>query len=102
MSLDHGLDQLLTEQILKRDDFAYFGLIGSVTRRKRFEHRLLRRGITAEKLSGMTCPIGIAGINSKRPSSIALSIAAELLQCYEQGCHGLNNNVKDGTVRKIL
>ena len=84
MTHDHGLDLKLTEQILKRDDYHYFGLIGSVTKRKKFEHRLLDRGINKRLLSKMTCPIGISGINSKRPAAIALSVAAELVQCRER------------------
>ena len=47
---DHALDQLLAEQILKRDDFAYFGLIGSKGKRRLFETRMQRRGIDAQKL----------------------------------------------------
>ena len=45
MTHDHGLDQRLCEQILKRDDFAYFGLIGSHSKRRNFETRLRRRGV---------------------------------------------------------
>lgn len=84
MTHDHGLDERLSEQILKRDDAAYFGLIGSSTKRKRFEHRLQQRGILPEQLARMVCPIGIEGINSKRPAAIALAVAAELLQHYEK------------------
>jgi xanthine dehydrogenase accessory factor len=31
----------------------------------------------------MTCPIGVAGIDGKRPAAIAIAVAAELLQQYE-------------------
>ena len=59
MTHDHRLDQRLCEQILKRDDFTYFGLIGSRSKRRNFETRLQRRGIDVEKFGRMTCPIGI-------------------------------------------
>ena len=84
MTHDHGLDEQLCEHILKREDSAYFGLIGSATKRKRFEHRLQQRGISEQQLTRMICPIGIDGIRSKRPAAIALAVAAELLQHHER------------------
>lgn len=84
MTHDHGLDQRLCEQILQRDDFAYFGLIGSLAKRRNFETRMRRRGIDAGKFVRMTCPIGIGGIRSKHPAQIAIAVAAEILQVYDQ------------------
>lgn len=83
MTHSHSLDQQLTEQILKRTDVAWFGLIGSYTKRKQFEHRLQDRGITVEQLNKMTCPIGIPGIYGKEPSSIAVAVVAQLVQLWE-------------------
>lgn len=83
MTHSHALDQQLTERILKRLDIAWFGLIGSHTKRKQFEHRLLDRGITQEQLNRMTCPIGIPGIYGKEPASIAIAVVAQLLQLWE-------------------
>ena len=40
MTHNHALDLELTAALLKRNDFAYFGLIGSKTKRVKFEHRL--------------------------------------------------------------
>jgi xanthine dehydrogenase accessory factor len=80
MTHSHALDQALTERILKRNDFAYFGLIGSVSKRRQFERRLLDRGISQAQLTSMRCPIGIAGIVGKEPATIAIAVAAELLQ----------------------
>jgi len=42
MTHSHALDQQLSERILKRKDIAWFGLIGSYTKRKQFEHRPAR------------------------------------------------------------
>jgi len=84
MTHDHALDQCLCEQILKRDDFAYFGLIGSAAKRRNFETRMRRRGVDASRFARMTCPIGIAGIGSKQPAQIAISVAAEILQVYDR------------------
>jgi xanthine dehydrogenase accessory factor len=84
MTHDHALDQRLCEQILQRDDFAYFGLIGSYSKRRNFETRMQRRGIDPQKFTRMTCPIGIDGISSKQPAQIAISVAAEILQVYDR------------------
>jgi len=83
MTHDHSLDQTLSEQILKRDDFAYFGLIGSLSKRRMFETRMSRRGIDEKKFSNMTCPIGIDGIRNKQPAMIAISVVAQIMQRYD-------------------
>jgi len=84
MTHDHALDQCLAEQILKRDDFVYFGLIGSVSKRRTFETRMHRRGIARRRFDRMICPIGVDGIDHKHPSAIAISVAAELMRVYDQ------------------
>ncbi len=94
MTHDHGLDQRLCERILQRDDFAYFGLIGSQSKRRNFETRMSRRGIDVEKFQRMTCPIGVSGISSKQPAQIAISVAAEILQVYDQTQRPAQHNNK--------
>jgi xanthine dehydrogenase accessory factor len=84
MTHDHGLDQHLSEQILKRQDFTFFGLIGSKTKRRMFERRMTRRGISPNRLDDMVCPIGIDGIRSKQPAAIAISVAAQLMRVHDQ------------------
>jgi len=84
MTQDHSLDQRICEAILKKSDFRYFGLIGSQTKRRRFEQRLSLRGFAPADLAAMQCPVGVGGINSKQPAAIAVSIAADLLQKHEQ------------------
>ena len=84
MTHDHALDQRLCEQILQRDDFAYFGLIGSRAKRRSFETRMRRRGLDPARFERMTCPIGIAGISGKQPAHIAIAVVAELLQLRER------------------
>ncbi|MFT5535339.1 MAG: xanthine dehydrogenase accessory factor [Burkholderiaceae bacterium] len=83
MTHSHTIDQQLCEAILDRNDAGWFGLIGSHTKRQQFEHRLLARGIPAERLTSMTCPVGIAGISGKAPGVIAAAVAAQLLQVWE-------------------
>ena len=87
MTHSHALDQALSERILRRADFAYFGLIGSLTKRRQFERRLQDRGISAAQLAGLSCPIGAAGIYGKEPATIAIAVAAEILQrCSKLEC----------------
>jgi len=76
----HALDLRITEAILRRGDFAYLGLIGSKTKRQRFVHRFEQRGIAAESIARMTCPIGVPGITGKEPEVIAAAVVAQLLQ----------------------
>ena len=75
----HDLDLRITEAILRRGDFAYLGLIGSETKRARFIHRFEQRGIAAEAIARMTCPIGVPGVEGKEPEVIAVAVVAQLL-----------------------
>jgi len=81
---DHALDLRLAEAILRRDDVAYFGLIGSATKRERFVRRLQVRGIGPDRMRRMRCPIGLVGVGGKTPGEVAVAIAAELLQERER------------------
>ena len=76
----HDLDLALTQAILKRGDFGFFGLIGSRTKRARFEHRLAERGFAPPLVQRMTCPIGVEGVGGKEPEVIAVAVVAQLLQ----------------------
>ena len=83
MTHEHALDLRLAECILRRGDVAWFGLIGSITKRMQFERRLTERGVAKERLSRMVCPIGLADIHGKEPAVIAASVVAQLLQVWE-------------------
>ena len=80
MTHSHQLDQDLCEALLRRDDFAFLGLIGSATKHRRFVQRLGEKGLSERQLERLTCPIGIPGIESKEPGVIAVSVAAQLLK----------------------
>ncbi|MBU2965314.1 xanthine dehydrogenase accessory protein XdhC [Amphritea sp. 2_MG-2023] len=82
MTHNHQLDQTLTEAILQRNDFAYFGLIGSETKRHKFIHRLQAKGFSEAQINRMTCPMGIATIKGKLPAEIAVSVAGEIIAHY--------------------
>lgn len=76
----HDLDLRITEAVLKRGDFGFCGLIGSKTKRARFEHRMQERGIAPAVLARLTSPIGVPGIVGKEPELVAIAVVAQLLQ----------------------
>lgn len=76
----HDLDYRLTGAVLARGDYRYLGLIGSRTKRARFESRLRSDGATDFDLARLTCPIGVPDLKGKEPAVIAVSLAAQLLQ----------------------
>lgn len=82
MTHNHQLDLELTAALLKRNDFTWFGLIGSKTKRAKFEHRLRDRGFDASVVQRMRCPMGIAEVKGKLPVEIAISIAGEIIATY--------------------
>jgi xanthine dehydrogenase accessory factor len=83
MTHSHALDQRLSAAILAREQVGWFGLIGSHTKRVQFERRMAARGVAAERLAAMVCPIGLPGISSKLPAVIAASVCAQLLMVWQ-------------------
>jgi xanthine dehydrogenase accessory protein XdhC len=75
----HALDFALCEAVLRRGDFAYLGLIGSATKRARFERGFRELGLLGATLARLTCPIGGDTLRDKRPAVIAALTAAEVL-----------------------
>ncbi|AWM87731.1 xanthine dehydrogenase accessory protein XdhC [Microvirga sp. 17 mud 1-3] len=83
MTHDHPLDMAITAAALSRG-FPYVGLIGSATKRARFEKRFRELGLGEERLHDLVCPIGLPGITGKDPAVIAASVTAQLLQARER------------------
>ncbi len=79
MTHSHPLDLEVCEAVLRRGDAGYLGLIGSKSKRSRFLQRLAAKGLTSELLAGLTCPVGLPGIDGKEPAVIAASVAVDLL-----------------------
>lgn len=80
----HELDYRLTLAALRRGTFGYLGLIGSRTKRARFESRLRADGVAPDALARLNCPIGLPGLKGKDPAVIAVALAAELLQLTQE------------------
>jgi xanthine dehydrogenase accessory factor len=83
MSHSHALDLRITDAALRNSNIAHAGLIGSATKRARFEKRLREAGVDETRIQGLICPIGIGGIASKEPAAIAVATAAQCLVLHE-------------------
>jgi xanthine dehydrogenase accessory factor len=84
MTHSHAADFEICDRILRRNDASYCGLIGSRSKRRRFEKRFLKLGMPDEQLAQLVCPIGLQGISGKKPAEIAVAAAAEILKVYAQ------------------
>jgi xanthine dehydrogenase accessory factor len=80
---DHALDLDITAAALARP-FPFVGLIGSLTKRARFEKRFAEIGLPPERVRSLVCPLGVEGIAGKDPAIIAASTVAQLLQVREK------------------
>lgn len=81
---DHALDFLLTAEALARRDAAYVGMIGSATKRTKFE-RFAQDQADGVPTRALTCPIGANGSADKRPEVIAAFVAAEIMTALTGG-----------------
>lgn len=88
----HDLDYALVRAVLERNDALYCGLIGSRTKRTRFERRLIGDGLRPAALAKLTCPIGAIGLSSKDPAVLAVAVAVEVMLKVE--AHQSNNSSK--------
>lgn len=85
MTHSHAIDFDICDRILRRGDARYCGLIGSVSKRRRFDKRYRQQGMAQAMIDTLVCPIGVDGISGKKPAEIAVSTAAEILKIRELG-----------------
>lgn len=80
---DHALDFLIAFEALKRTDSPYVGMVGSRTKRAKFQSWYLSEGGDPAQLDRLVLPIGGAafprGLGDKRPEVIAALAAAEIM-----------------------
>ena len=79
MSHSHPLDLGIADAALRNPKLVKVGVIGSATKRARFEKRLREAGVDEQRLKEMICPIGHGGIGSKLAAAIAVSVVAQIL-----------------------
>ena len=93
MTHNHQMDFDISQAILKRGDFAYLGLIASDTKWRRFKQRYKHRGIDEALVERMHCPIGLPDVTGKLPMEVAVSVAGQIISCYQANEH--QNIVQD-------
>lgn len=94
---EHSLDFLIASEVLKRDDAAYVGMIGSRTKRATFEswcRRTIGEGVDPAVL---VCPIGKSGSGDKRPEVIAAFVVAEIMAALAETAPG---KARDAAARR--
>jgi xanthine dehydrogenase accessory factor len=84
MTHSHAIDFEICDRILRRGDAVYCGLIGSLSKRRRFEKRFRSQGMAEDVLGQLVCPIGVDGITGKKPAEIAVAASADVLRAYEK------------------
>jgi xanthine dehydrogenase accessory factor len=82
MTHRHPLDYAICQAALARSDLAYVGLIGSITKKRRFQHQLGLDGLSESASKSLVCPIGFDQIAGKQPAVIAASVVAQLLSLF--------------------
>ncbi|HEY7646878.1 MAG TPA: xanthine dehydrogenase accessory protein XdhC, partial [Hyphomicrobiales bacterium] len=83
LTYSHALDLAICHTLLAKPHFGFLGLIGSGSKRARFMKRLGEAGIPPATLARLTCPIGIGSLAGKEPATIAISVAAQLIERLE-------------------
>lgn len=77
---DHGIDFEVIAMALQNET-KYLGLIGSKTKRVRFNNMLIKEMNIKEGMTNVVCPIGLE-TGGDTPKEIAISVVAQLLQVH--------------------
>ncbi|MFW5832473.1 MAG: xanthine dehydrogenase accessory protein XdhC [Pseudomonadota bacterium] len=85
MTHSHPRDLAIVAAALGRNDLGLVGLIGSATKRARFERRLRGVGLGDAALARLSCPIGLPTVRGKHPSVVAIAVVAQLLETRTHG-----------------
>jgi xanthine dehydrogenase accessory factor len=79
MTHSHPLDLSIVSEALRQQRFSFVGLIGSATKRARFQSQMRAAGLSEAALDRLVCPIGLPGVEGKEPAVIAAAVVAQLL-----------------------
>ncbi len=95
MTHSHAIDFDVCDRILRRVDVTYCGLIGSLSKRRRFEKRYRQQGMAQSMIDSLICPIGVDGISGKKPAEIAVATAAEILKVRDRAATNVTRDLPD-------
>ncbi|MFE6964016.1 xanthine dehydrogenase accessory protein XdhC [Agromyces sp. NPDC057679] len=84
MTHDHVEDLAIVDQALRREGLASIGLIGSRSKWARFKVKLAELGHDDASFARVSTPIGIPEVAGKAPATIAVSVAARILELVER------------------
>jgi xanthine dehydrogenase accessory factor len=83
MTHNHQIDQAICEQLLRQNNSAFIGLVGSTTKWRKFTLRLSRKGFSDKQINRINCPIGTPYVSGKLPIEIAVSVSAHFINFYQ-------------------
>jgi xanthine dehydrogenase accessory factor len=83
ITYSHQIDYEICEKIISKNKFSYLGMIGSAIKGKKFRDRFINKGYQQEVVDKFTCPIGEKQKFLKSPTSIAVTIAMDLINFIE-------------------
>jgi xanthine dehydrogenase accessory factor len=84
MTHDHAEDVALLDAALRTSHLGPVGLIGSSAKWTRFRSTLLADGHDPADVDRIVTPIGLSSLTGKDPATIAVSVAAALLQSFAE------------------
>jgi xanthine dehydrogenase accessory factor len=84
MTHDHAEDAALLDAALRAGHLGPIGLIGSSAKWSRFRSTLLADGHDPEAVDRVVTPIGLPSMTGKDPATIAVSVAAALVQSFAE------------------
>jgi xanthine dehydrogenase accessory factor len=84
MTHDHAEDVALLDAALRTRHLGPVGLIGSSAKWSRFRSTLVADGHDPDAVDRIVTPIGLPSLAGKDPATIAVSVAAALLQSFAQ------------------
>jgi xanthine dehydrogenase accessory factor len=82
MTHDHAEDVALLDAALRTSHLGPVGLIGSSAKWTRFRSTLIAGGHDPAAVDRIVTPIGLSALSGKDPATIAVSVAAALLQSF--------------------
>ncbi|HEY3535617.1 MAG TPA: XdhC family protein, partial [Pedococcus sp.] len=82
MTHDHAEDVALLDAALRAGHLGPVGVIGSSAKWARFRKTLLADGHDPAAVDSIVTPIGLPSLAGKDPATIAVSVAAALLQSF--------------------
>lgn len=101
LTYSHAIDLDICHAVLTGAGFGFLGLIGSATKRARFERRLRDTGVPEGALSRLTCPIGTGAIKGKAPMTIAVSAMAQIIEAHERIAEHMQEGSAHGADQRL-